>query len=139
MESSSEVLLCVLVTGELQREIEITISASSLSADPSQDFTFPDDVIMFTPTVLQECFNFSVVDEGIVEADELVMIVLGQNSVASIPTPGVIVTIQDSSTVNFSFQMELYNITESQTTDVCVELEGVTVRNIIITLSTATG
>ena len=134
-ESSGSVPVCVQALGDLQREVELTITASPLSALPDQDYTFLDDVATFSPGVSQQCFNFTVSEEGLVEGDELVMVSLGQSSVADIAMPSVMVLIQDSSNVSFTFEMESYNISESETVNICVVLQGMSAREITILIS----
>ncbi len=139
-ESSSFIPICVEAIGQLQISLSVSIAASPISAERNQDFFFTDNVITFSPDNSQECFDFTVVEDQTVEADELAMIRLDQNSDrADIPSPTVVVTIEDSSTVSFSFLMDVYDIIESETAGLCVMMQGVTTRDIAVTLSDLSG
>ena len=131
-------LLCVNVTGLLQREIDVTLLTSSPSASEGLDYTFNSTIsLTFSPGASQEiCEPFSALPDDIVEEDEDVFIAIN-SSLADIPESEVTVVIVDNSTVSFAFANDSYVVAEGETVPVCVELtEGVIARDIPVVLDT---
>ena len=134
MESSGPIQICVRVIGQLQRNVAVNITASSITAQPGLDFVFGGGTLVFSSGVEERCVDFNAPEEGIVEEDETVLISLNQDGDTSLLD--VVVTIEDSSTLSFAFEMNTYSTNESDPIDICVNLvQGSTVRNVDLTLS----
>ena len=116
-------MICVNVSGQLQRVEEVAIAAIPLSAQPGLDYVFNSSSINFTQAVSQVCVPFVVLSDDIVEEQESVLITIDSPS-AIIPVSNVTVTITDSSTVAFSFDMDVYSTTENESIAVCVGIFG---------------
>ena len=132
-ESSGFLSVCVMADGVLRREIEIGLTATALTAQRGRDFSFTesDSVLVFSASTSQRCVDLEIFQDFIVEDEERLMITLtGVIDVTEILSPNEIVVIEDSSTVTLEHVSDIYNITESETAEVCVFLGGETVRDI---------
>ena len=130
-ESSGFLSVCVRADGVLRREIEIGLTVTSLTAQSGIDFSFTDSVLVFSANTSQRCVDLEIFQDFIVEDEERLIITLtGVINVTEILSPNEIVVIEDSSTVTLEHVRDIYNITESETAEVCVFLGGETVRDI---------
>ena len=131
LESTGFLSVCVMADGVLRREIEIGLTATALTAQSGTDFSFTDSVLVFSANTSQHFVDLEIFQDFIVEDEERLMITLtGVIDVTVIPSPNEIVVIEDSSTVALEHVRDIYNITESETAEVCVFLGGETVRDI---------
>ena len=130
-ESDDSLSVCVRADGTLLRDIEIGIVATTLTAQNGLDFLFTDSILIFSSNTSQSCVVLELFQDDIVEDDERFMITLSDAiDVTDIPSPNEIVIIEDASTVALEHVRDIYNITESETAEVCVFLRGETVRDI---------
>ena len=134
-ESNETVQVCAELTGILGRTVEVLISALPLSASESRDYTLNDSLLIFSPNVSSQCVIVTVIDDDIVEESEEVMLNLASNdSSVVISSPGVVVTIEDSSFVVVRFETSELEIQESDAVSLCVILEGESDRQIAVSV-----
>ena len=134
-ESNATVEVCVGLTGLLERNIEITMSATPLSASTDDDYIFNDSVLTFTASVSRRCVDILIVNDDIVEKSEEIILTLSSNDTSvSIISPDTVITIEDSSFIRLRFDIEEQEIQENETVTLCVILEGISNRSIMVSV-----
>lgn len=125
VEADGNIELCVVIaSGTLERIIDFTLSTMEGSALPSQDYAAQDFSLSFTPALDETCVTLSVADDEVVEEIEGFSLLLQTNDLSVDVERNALITIVDSSFVVLSFLQDEYNSAESETINVCVELEG---------------
>lgn len=126
VEADGSVEVCVVIgSGVLDRNIQFTLSTMEGSASPGDDYTSQEFPLSFTPVPSEACVTVIVADDGVVEPMEEFSILLQSNDRSvDVELVTLSVPIVDSSSVELAFMQDAYSIAESETTDVCVQLEG---------------
>lgn len=120
-ESDQFITICVVITGEFGTTLSVVVSATSMTAIVDSDFAFTNETLSFAPMQMSRCFNVTVTDEQVVEANENFYINMNSDSRAvNVVTSSTIVVIHDSSMINFMFDREEYFAAEGESELICV-------------------
>ncbi len=89
IEEGEEGMMCVNITGELERSISVNVSVDSIStAIPGVDFDPIDLTLTFNSTVDSMCFPINTLPDNVFEANEIILLNLSSSDgQASFGTP----------------------------------------------------
>ena len=100
-ENEEQPQICASITsGQLQRELVLTVIPTPSSASAVSDFDPDTQVLVFSELIHMSCVNVGIVDDGFLEDNEVFSVALGNNGNGPIVQLGTItvanVVIQDN-------------------------------------------
>ena len=131
-------MCAVLVSGVLERTVKFTLTTEDDSATSPADFSSITVDLEFNSTTSRACADIPIVDDNIVElAENLSVIVSGDDPDVDFEPDTAIVTIVDNDRVVIGFEMETYQGDEGQTVEVCaIVRNGTLERSVLVEIFT---
>lgn len=92
----SSIDVCVMLSGELEREVPLSLITKSGSAELHKDYADVTNILHLLPGDGRVCFSVESLEDDIVEGDEMLQVVLNGNDSVFMNGNVVNITIKDN-------------------------------------------
>ena len=137
-EDSSVEVCAILISGALERTVRFTLATTDGSATSPADFSSTSIDLEFNSTTIRACADIPIVDDSKVElAENLTVVISGENPDIVFEPDTAVVTITDNDRVVIGFEMETYEGDEGQAVEVCaIVRNGTLERSVLVDIFT---
>ena len=96
MPEGSSIDVCVMLSGELEREVPLSLATQPGTAKHNKDYVDVTSILRLVPGDGRFCFSVETLEDNIVEGDEMFRVVLNGNDSVFMSGNVVNVTIKDN-------------------------------------------